>query len=126
MALLRLAWCGFARFRIGWCGCAGGDGPRGIGAVAHKVEHEWCDFERHLLAFRHCAHWLALDEVEPVAPRIQLHASADRKRRDHLRVLFLIDRSRCLEIGDDRYAIAEVSANQIWDFLLPRLQRRQE
>ena len=108
IGLLRFAWRGCAGFRIGRRGGgAGRDGFRCFGAVTHQVRHEGGDFKRHLLTFRHRAHRLALDELQLIVPGIHLYASADRQRRDHLRVLLLIDRRRGLEISHDRHDTAD-------------------
>src|SRR5260370_4976912 len=107
-------------------GRAGRDGVRGFGAVTDQVWHERGDLERHLLTFRHRADGLALDEVQLIVPGIYLYASADRQRRDYLRVLLLIDRRRGLEISHDRHAVAEVRANQVRNFLPAAPERREE
>src|SRR5438309_2360909 len=55
--------------------------------------HKGCDLKRHLFAFRDGADGLALDHFKLVVPRIHFDTSADRQRRDLLRVLLGIDGS---------------------------------
>jgi len=49
-----------------------------------------------------CANRFALDEVQLVVPWIHLHASADRKRRNLLRILLRIQRRRGNQAGHVR------------------------
>src|SRR5215468_9982854 len=61
---------GFAGLDVGRRGGAGGNGLHGFRAIAHQVRHERSNLKRHLLAFGHCAHRLALEKVKVVVPGV--------------------------------------------------------
>src|SRR6202030_1917290 len=103
-------------------GGADSDGHTSFSAESRQIRHERCYFETHLLAFGDDAYWLALDQVELVKPRVQLHASADRQCREHVGILLGIRRS---QVGNHANSIAEVRADQVRYFLLAGLQRRE-
>src|SRR5258707_3521380 len=48
-----------------------------------RSRHERRDLKRHLLAFRHRSHRLALDQIQSVVPHIELHAPDWIRSEEH-------------------------------------------
>src|SRR5216683_3961504 len=97
-------------------------GLRRFACHAGEVEDERCYLERHFFALGNAPHWLALEKVESVIPRVQFDAAAQRQRNDLIGVRLVLG-VRC-HGRPDKYRSAQTRADEVWNLPGTLLQFR--
>src|SRR5216683_913946 len=84
---------------------------RGSASHAGEIEDERRNLKRHFFALSNAPHWLALEKVESVIPRVQFDAAAQRQRNDLICVRLILGVRRHGRL--DQYGIAQTRADEV-------------